>query len=125
MGGQQLSREESVAFLRKRTGRDEPEAAGKLSEALGDLPLALEHAAAYIDSAGISLYEYLNLLKQYPKELLAPEAATWRISFDKLRTEEPGALELLNLIAWLAPDDIPRDLLQSTAESPPAFNSKV
>ena len=52
-------------------------------------------------------------------------AATWRISFDKLRTEEPGALDLLNLIAWLAPDDIPRDLLHSTAESPLAFNRTV
>jgi tetratricopeptide (TPR) repeat protein len=66
-----------------------------------------------------------GLLGKYSKELLEPVAATWRISLDKLRTEEPGSLELLNLIAWLAPDDIPRELLQGTAESPLAFNRRV
>jgi tetratricopeptide (TPR) repeat protein len=125
MGVQQLSRDESVAFLKKRSGRDEPEAASELSEALGDLPLALEVAAAYVDSAGISIREYVGLLGTYSKELLEQVAAWWRISFDKLRTEEPGALDLLNLIAWMAPDDIPRELLQGTAESPLAFNRRV
>jgi tetratricopeptide (TPR) repeat protein len=121
----QLSRQESVALLKKRTGRDEPQAADKLSDAVGDLPLALDQAAAYVESNGISIEEYVGLLGPYSKELLQPVAATWRISFEKLRTEETGALDLLNLIAWMAPDNIPRDLLKRTAENALAFNRRV
>jgi tetratricopeptide (TPR) repeat protein len=122
---QQLSRAESIAFLSKRTGRDEPGAGNALSDALGDLPLALEHAGAYIESNGISIGEYLRLYRQYSSELLEPVEATWAISFDKLQAENPAALDLLNLIAFLAPDKIPRDLLQSTAATPIAFNKSV
>jgi hypothetical protein len=44
-----LKREESVAFLRLRTGINDAVSLGALAEALGDLPLALEQAAAYLD----------------------------------------------------------------------------
>jgi tetratricopeptide (TPR) repeat protein len=40
-------------------------------------------------------------------------AATWTISFDRLRNEDPGALELLYLLAFLAPDDIDPRLVSS------------
>jgi hypothetical protein len=43
-----LPRAEAVAFLRARTGSDD-RAAGELAQALGDLPLALEQAAAYLE----------------------------------------------------------------------------
>jgi tetratricopeptide (TPR) repeat protein len=125
MGVQQLSREESVAFLKKRTGRDETESAGNLSEALGDLPLALEHAAAYIEAADISIGEYITRLRAYPKKLLAPIEATFRISLDKLRSEAPPAIDLLNLIAWFAPDNIPRDLLQPADADQLEFDDSV
>jgi tetratricopeptide (TPR) repeat protein len=61
----------------------------------------------------------------YSKDLLEPVEATWRISFGKLRDENPAALDLLRLIAYLAPDNIPRNLLQSTAANPLAFNKSV
>ena len=48
----QLAPEESHAFLRKRIGREEHDAAEALRDAVGDLPLALGHAAAYIDLTG-------------------------------------------------------------------------
>ncbi len=41
-------RNESVDFLLKRTQQDDQEGADALADALGDLPLALEQAAAYI-----------------------------------------------------------------------------
>ena len=41
-------REEAVDFLLKRTQQSDPKAADDLAAALGDLPLALEQAAAYI-----------------------------------------------------------------------------
>jgi hypothetical protein len=42
-----LPRSQAVAFLRQRGGLNEP-AAAALAEALGELPLALEQAAAYL-----------------------------------------------------------------------------
>jgi tetratricopeptide (TPR) repeat protein len=115
---QKLSREESVAFLKKRSGKDEPKAADELADALGDLPLALEHAAAYVDAADISTAEYLSRLRAYPKKMLAPVEATFGISFEKLRGEAPGALDWLNLVVWFAPDNIPRELWQPTLVNP-------
>jgi TIR domain-containing protein len=122
---QQLARTESVAFLIKRTGKDEPAAADRLSQALGDLPFALKHAAAYIEENAISIHDYVELWRTYAKELLEPVEKTWALSLEKLRVENPAASDLLNLMAYLAPDNIPRDLLQSTAENPLAFNKSV
>jgi TIR domain/NB-ARC domain len=69
---QQFSREESIAFLQKRSGRDEQDAAEALSEAVGDLPLALAQAAAYVESNGISIKEYVDLYNPFgirPRDL--------------------------------------------------------
>ncbi len=102
-----LPRAEAVEFLQKRCGRDESAAAEKLCEALGDLPLALEHAGAYVEATGGSIAEYLDLYSSRPRELLTSVvAATWEISFERLQTEDPAALDLLYLAAFLAPDDI-------------------
>ncbi|MGI9173688.1 MAG: TIR domain-containing protein [Rhodothermales bacterium] len=63
-------REESVAFLLKRLGRGEAEAAaGALAETLGDLPLALAQAAAYVQASGLSLGAYLALFETRRREL--------------------------------------------------------
>jgi hypothetical protein len=42
-----LPLEEAIAFLQSRTGRSDTAGAGALVEALGRLPLALDHATAY------------------------------------------------------------------------------
>src|SRR5689334_14056418 len=34
-------------------------------------------------------------------------AASWRVAFDQLAAADPVALELLTLIAWLAPEPVP------------------
>jgi tetratricopeptide (TPR) repeat protein len=107
-----LPRAEAVAFLQKRSGAEEPVAAGELCDALGNLPLAIELAAAYIEANGISIADYLERYRGGPGALLDDAvAATWEISFEQLRTENPAGLDVLNLIAFLAPDDIDSHLL--------------
>jgi tetratricopeptide (TPR) repeat protein len=119
-----LPRAEAVEFLQKRCGRDEPAAAGELCGALGDLPLALEHAGAYIESTGGSITEYLALYRSRPRELLNDAvAATWQISFERLQTEAPEALALLYLTAFLAPDDIDPKLVSPAFPDAMQFNS--
>jgi len=119
---QVLERAESVAFLLKRTGQaDEAAAADELAEELGDLPLALAQAGAYVDQSGGSLAGYLDLFRHRQRDLLSrgrpspdyPQtvATTWEIAFQRVQQASPAGADLLNLCAYLGPDDIPQDLL--------------
>jgi hypothetical protein len=122
-----LKREEAVAFLRRRTGSADTESLTALTEALGDLPLALEQAAAYMDETRTTPAGYLALFQEHGAELLArgepltteqTVATTWQVALDQLRAA-PGAPDLLSLCAFLAPDDIPRAILGKHAEKLP------
>jgi len=121
-----FSRDESVEFLLSRTGQED--GADALADALGDLPLALEQAGAYIQETGITLSAYLKLFQERRKELLSrgkPEAypdtvaTTWDLSFQKAREEVPASADLLNLCSFLAPDNIPKSLLTDGVEHLP------
>lgn len=121
----EFSRAESVRFLCQRSGRDEPEDAGELADELGDLPLALAQAAAYIDARSTTVRRYLELYRdpdlartlrdagldsaEYP----ASVARTWLLSFKQLSEVHPAAVELLRLCAFLDADDIDLDLLSA------------
>jgi len=91
--------------------------ARKIVQALDGLPLALDQAGAYIEETGCTLAEYLERYRKSSAELLnrrgygfdhpEPVTATFTISFAKVREESAAAAELLQLCAFLAPDDIP------------------
>ncbi len=118
-------RGQSVEFLLKRTGQSDEEAADSLAEAMGDLPLALEQAGAYIEESGTTLVNYLELFQERSGELLsrgqqpgyqATVATTWEISLQQL---SQSAADLMSLFTFLAPDDIPRSFLEESAEHLP------
>jgi tetratricopeptide (TPR) repeat protein len=117
-----LARDESIAFLARRTGSDDHEALGALAELLGDLPLALEEAAAYLEETQVGLDEYLELVRERARELFGLDqppadelsdqrrvATVWSLSLERVHQEAPAAEALLSLCAFLAPD-IPREL---------------
>ncbi|MEV0172692.1 tetratricopeptide repeat protein [Streptomyces sp. NPDC050803] len=89
---------------------------------LGCLPLAVEQAAAYCSEAGITARRYGELLAAYPAEMFAQAAEgadagrtvarVWRVTLDRL-ADTPLAVEILRVIAWWAPDGIPRAYLES------------
>jgi tetratricopeptide (TPR) repeat protein len=114
-----LPRSQAVAFLRQRGGLDEP-AAAALAETLGDLPLALEQAAAYLEATSTPPSEYLDLLRDRAGELFALSgvansqqtiATIWTLSLRRAAEESSAAEDLLSLCAFLGPDGIPRSLL--------------
>jgi tetratricopeptide (TPR) repeat protein len=93
--------------------------AGELADALGCLPLALEQAGAYIEASGISFADYLTRWRAHHRELLAHPpatdypttvATTWDISFQAVAAQSPASVTLMNLLAFFAPEPIPRDL---------------
>jgi tetratricopeptide (TPR) repeat protein len=111
-------RAEAVALLCARSGGHDP-AADELAQTLGDLPLALEQAAAYMEQTRTSVPDYLELLGERTEELLElgelidhPDtvASTWALSLARAQAEAPAAQALLALCAFVAPDDIPRTL---------------
>ncbi len=119
------NRNEAIAFLQKRTGLSDENVADKLAEALGDLPLALEQAAAYIETRTKTYAEYLDLFNSRRKELWEREAppdgypdtiaTTWSLAFDEIK-RILMAKELLSLCSMAAPDTIPKSLLEKALE---------
>ncbi len=116
-------RRESVAFLAARTGAEDPDAAELLARALGDLPLALEQAASYINRQAIDQAEYARRLYARAPELFSQGkpldyehtvATTWNLAFEQVSHNEVAA-EILNLCAFLAPERIPRELFEDAS----------
>lgn len=115
---------EAISFLRRRVpalavsrevgkGDDERRtiAAGRLAMALGNLPIAVEHAAAYLAETGQSADDYLirftensdKLLSERPIGFSVSASATWTRSTVLLT---PDAEHLFNLCAFLSPGPI-------------------
>jgi tetratricopeptide (TPR) repeat protein len=120
-----LERAEAVAFLLERTSQDDATTAGELAEALGDLPLALEQAGAYVDEQGITLASYARQLRTRAPQLFEQGqpadyentvATTWTASFQAVEQVAPVTANLLWLCAFLGPDAIPTALLQQGAD---------
>lgn len=94
---------------------------------LGCLPLAVEQAAAYCAEARITPRAYQGLLGRYPERVLASTAEggdgeqtiarVWRVTMDRL-ADTPAAARILRVIAWWAPDGIPRAYVESLGDEP-------
>ncbi|MEV0034724.1 FxSxx-COOH system tetratricopeptide repeat protein [Streptomyces sp. NPDC050804] len=115
-------REESVEHLQRRAPGLSTEDADKVATAVGDLPLAVEQAAAWIAETATPVAEYLDQLAQQAPSVLAlnqpagypePVAATWNISIERLKDRSPAAVRLLQLCAFFAPEPISANLLYS------------
>jgi tetratricopeptide (TPR) repeat protein len=118
-------RPESIEFLRRRSPGLSASDADRLAAELGDMPLALEHAAGWLSATGMVLDDYLSLLSKHTSEVLstgrfpnyeASVAVTWTISMNQLREVSPAAIQLLNLCAFVGPDPVPLDLFISAPE---------
>ncbi|MCX5204503.1 FxSxx-COOH system tetratricopeptide repeat protein [Streptomyces sp. NBC_00237] len=117
-----FAREESVALIRRRSQQIPDEAADRLAESLGDLPLAVEQAAVWLAETGMPVTQYLDLFETKYAELLQtapppdyqlPVAAAWNVSLDRLRESHPAALQLLQVCAFFAPEPIDWDLFSA------------
>jgi hypothetical protein len=122
-----FQRAESRELLQRRNTDLDDADADRLATVLGDLPLAVEQAAAWRAETGMATDEYLQLFEDKRTELLqsrppadydvAVEAA-WNVSLDRLREENPGALELLEVCAFFSPEPISRAIFSGVRNVP-------
>jgi hypothetical protein len=119
-----LPRQDSIRLLRGRGGVSFDEAA-QLADRLGDLPLALEQAAAMRRATNISVSEYLRRLGENAYEVLNagrptdyPEtvARAFGVTFAQLRRERPAAAQLLELLSCLSAEPVSLTFLRTADE---------
>jgi tetratricopeptide (TPR) repeat protein len=122
-----LEREDSLALLNGLlgAGADRDQVLG-LAADLGDLPLALEQAGAYLrQRPQVGVAEYRRRLAVEPARTFKAVAqgtseeravaATWQITMKTVTAGNPLAGRVLGVAAYLAPQQIPSTLLQGLA----------
>ncbi|BCY10095.1 FxSxx-COOH system tetratricopeptide repeat protein [Actinoplanes sp. L3-i22] len=100
-----FSRAESIEHLRYRLGgRTLSRAdADRLADAVGDLPILVVLAAAWLHDTGRSADEYLSGLDNIGT-VRTTATAVWEVILERLRHTSHGSYRLLQLMSMLQPD---------------------
>jgi hypothetical protein len=129
-----LDVEVAADFLVNRTGDPDWTAARELAAELDGLPLALEQAAAYMLATGTTLARYLPLFRTRQADLLArgeasghpvDTAVTLGLALSRLAGEAPPAAGLVRLLAFLAPEPVPLNLLLTDEQAAGLLSPEV
>ena len=120
-----FEREQSISLLCERTGDTRREAADRIADAIGDLPVAIAQAAATAKQGGYTLSGYLDRLSHHPLESSIsplegddyPNAVgiallmAYEQVLEQLRTKHPQqeriAVSLLDTLSLLAASGVP------------------
>ena len=120
-----FDREQSVSLLCERTGDTHREAADRIADALGDVPVAITQAAATAKQGGYALSGYLERLSHHPLESRIshleganyPDAVgiallmAYEQVLEQLRSKHPQqariAVSLLGALSLLAASGVP------------------
>jgi CO dehydrogenase nickel-insertion accessory protein CooC1 len=114
--------DESVTHLLRHVPELDMADAQRVADALGNLPLAVEQASAWLEQTGMPARAYVEQLATQSTRILAlnqppdypmPVVATWNLSFERLKGRSPAAVRLLQLCAFFSPGPISMDLLYS------------
>ena len=107
----------------RRAGRCDAAGANALAEALGRLPLALDHAAAYCRRTQMSFGDYAanasSLIAAAPRGSGYPRsvAATFNLSITQAVAQCEAAEALMAYLAQCAPERIPMTLVEGAIEN--------
>nr|WP_221381670.1 hypothetical protein [Actinoplanes polyasparticus] len=91
-----FTRAESVRLLQRRNPTLPQPDADRLAGALGDLPLAIEHASAWLHATDMAVNDYLDLIREKQARLAdldlapgceIPVAAAANVALDRLAVE--------------------------------------
>ena len=131
-----MSTDQGAAFLTammqrrhqgdQTTAPTQTAAVKKVVQLLGGHPLALAHAAAFMDTSSSSVAEYLDSFQRHEDRHLRLRMdvgqryrgyeslqSIWNITFQEIEQQSPGAFKVLLFMAVVAPDNIPRSFLNA------------
>ncbi|OAQ60207.1 tetratricopeptide repeat domain-containing protein [Pochonia chlamydosporia 170] len=120
---EEMSEDEAVTLLGqashlKLDTQELRDAAKKITEALGYLPLAIDQACGYLVTSGSDIRNFLSTYKLHYKSLLSripndgmlgykkSALTTWEMSFGRLQSESPQSASLLQHLGFMHCKDI-------------------
>ena len=133
-----MSGSESEKLLRSKLSDElssDPAVIVQLVSALGNLPLAISQAAAFVAENDMDASGYLAAFREDEAQVLSVDLwdsrrpsengssllRTWQLSFQQIRNKEPRAAEILSLMSVLDRNAIPKSLLVDENESATEF----
>jgi MinD-like ATPase involved in chromosome partitioning or flagellar assembly/tetratricopeptide (TPR) repeat protein len=130
-----FTRVESVEHLQRQVPGLSDGDADRLGETLGDLPIVIELAAAWLKETARPVDDYLADLGDNPSLVMRevakgydqPVSAVWQATIDQLRSRSAAAMRLLELCAFFGPEPIATSLIYSDAfiDSLEEFDSRL
>jgi tetratricopeptide (TPR) repeat protein len=111
-----MPRDAAAELLLKRRGGNREDAA-RLAHALGYLPLALDHADAYLRRTGSSFTRYTARVEELIGKNVGDQAsvrATFDLAIQRATEERPAAESVLAFLSVLAPERVPLDIIDET-----------
>jgi tetratricopeptide (TPR) repeat protein len=134
-----FTEEQGIFFLLQRTGlldtnssleqinQQQRDYAQDLTRELGGLPLALDHAGAYIEATQCNINDYLTLYYTQREALFQqrgsynwdyPESVntTFQLTFSKVGQLSESALSVIMICAFLYAEDIPEEIFHRVVE---------
>jgi hypothetical protein len=117
-----LARVDAVRLLQARNPALADDDAAELAALLGDLPIAVEQASAYLELTSCPVREYTTAVAEHPERLLRRGvvvgyrynlANVWSMSINRVAHERPDAMQLLGLCAYLDGTPIPLEIFRA------------
>jgi tetratricopeptide (TPR) repeat protein len=118
-----LSISDAGSLLLRRTDRNDDYGSKRLAAVLGQLPLALDQAAATCRMTQLSFSEYANKIEQFladkPDGTIYPRsvAATFDVAISSVTDRYPMADDIIAVIGNCAPERIPLALIRGANRS--------
>ena len=122
VGLDMLSLGEATTFVQARAGRSDAAGASTIARAVGQLPLALDHAAAYCKRTQISFVDYAarvtQLITTLPSGTVYPRsvAATFDLAIAGAIASCQAAEGLMAYLAHCGPERIPTALVEGVTD---------
>jgi tetratricopeptide (TPR) repeat protein len=118
----EIKKDDDIKSLLKKAGLEVDNSVYKLANKLGNLPLALNQAAAYIEENCISFDEYIKLYDNYQLSLFEKNydskdynytvRTVWKISLEKIQKKLPLSIRLVKFLSVFGNNKIPNWILK-------------
>ncbi|GAB2919808.1 FxSxx-COOH system tetratricopeptide repeat protein [Streptomyces heilongjiangensis] len=113
-----FERHESIAHVHSRLPDCSWAEADQIADALGDLPIAIERATAFIEQTRADVRDYIKQIQPQaagdPDDKTVGEVVknTWEFALGQLREKFPPAVKLLQICSYYSAEPISMDLLE-------------